>query len=68
MQKIVLFIEPSDCAYEEPEKIGNLFMNRFAINEDASAEILKIFEVGKRTNKGTDNIIVTRNFTSISYV
>ena len=47
MQKIILFIEPSDREYETPVKIGNLFMNRFAIDEDASTEILKIFEFGK---------------------
>ena len=33
-QKIVLFIEPSVWA-STPSKIGNLFMNRFAIDEDA---------------------------------
>ena len=47
MQKIVLFIEPSSKAFQKPTKIGNLFMNRFAIDEDASSEILKIFELEK---------------------
>ena len=42
-QKIVLFIEPADRAYQTPSKIGNLFMNRFAIGEDAKHEILKIY-------------------------
>ena len=41
-QKIVLFIEPAVEAYDKPSKIGNLFMNRFAIEEDAKSEILKI--------------------------
>ena len=27
MQKIVLFIEPSDAVFETPFKIGHLFMN-----------------------------------------
>ena len=44
MQKIILFIDPSDYAFETPVKIGNLFINRFAIDEDASFEILEIFE------------------------
>ena len=44
MQKIVLFIEPTEEAYFTPLKIGNLFMNRFAIEENDSSEILKIFE------------------------
>ena len=73
MQKIVIFIEPTDKAFEKPVKIGNLFMNRFAIDEDASTEILKIFELCKRpaitaagwqklfADKGTDDFIVTRN-------
>ena len=42
-QKIVLFIEPAYHTYEKPSKIGNLFMNRFAIDEDAKNEILKIY-------------------------
>ena len=47
MQKIVLFIEPSDDAFFTPLKIGNLFMNRFAVDEDAASEVLKIFELEK---------------------
>ena len=67
MQKIILFVEPSDNAYETPGNIGNLFMNRFAVDEDASIEILKIFELcNKQANKGTDNF-VARNFTSKRY-
>ena len=66
MQKIVLFIEPSEEACETPLKIGNLFMNRFAVDEDAASEILKIFELEKysrkmsaeeRKQKGMDLII-----------
>ena len=41
-QKIVLFIEPEYEAYIKSSKIGNLFLNRFAIDEDAKNEILKI--------------------------
>ena len=47
MQKIVLFIEPNEDAWMTPKKIGNLFMNRFAIDEDVPSEILGIFELGK---------------------
>ena len=47
MQKIVLFIEPIDELCFTPLKIGNLFMNRFAVDEDAASEILKIFELEK---------------------
>ena len=47
MQKIVLFIEPNGDAFSTPLKIGNLFMNRFAVEEYAAFEILAIFELGK---------------------
>ena len=47
MQKIVLFIEPFDELWMTPLKIGNLFMNRFAVEEDAASEVLKIFELEK---------------------
>ena len=51
MQKIVLFIEPNHDAWMTPLKIGNLFMNRFAVDEDAASEILKIFELEKTSIK-----------------
>ena len=47
MQKIILFVEPNDDAFMTPEKIGNIYMNRFAIEDDDSSEILKILELGK---------------------
>ena len=45
MQQIVLFIEPAENAYQTPSNIGNLFMNRFAVDEDANYEILKILSL-----------------------
>ena len=42
-QKIVMFIARESAQWETPSKIGNLFMNRFAIDEDAKNEILKIY-------------------------
>ena len=44
-QKIVLFIETAEEAWQKPSKIGNLLMNRFAIEEDAKNEILKIYQL-----------------------
>ena len=54
-QKIVLFIEPTEqqymksiqrlLKYSTPSKIGNLFTNRFCIDEDASSEVLKIYHL-----------------------
>ena len=72
MQKIVLFLAlDGKHSFETPVKIGNLLMNRFAIDEDASTEILKIFELCNIpaitaagwpfADKGTDDFIVTRN-------
>ena len=55
MQKIVLFIEPQEFKHSTPFKIGNLFMNRFGIDEDGSNEILKIYYLENRFldyNKG----------------
>ena len=51
MQKIVLFIEPFVDSWCTPSKIGHLFMNRFAANEDAGFEILKVLELGKTSLK-----------------
>ena len=36
MHAIVLFIEPTDEGFTSRLKIGNLLINRFAIDEDAS--------------------------------
>ena len=72
-QKIVLFIEPAENAWENPSKIGNLFMNRFGIDEDAKHEILKIYHLENNlhdfswgslsSEEGLDLI----NYTIISY-
>ena len=51
MQGVVLFIEPSDDAFFTPSKIGHLFMNRFAIDEDAGFEILSVLELEKTSLK-----------------
>ena len=64
MQKIILFIEPNKYAYQKSSKIGNLFMNRFVIDEDESNEILKIVELERKLwqmkyakpNEGLDRI------------
>ena len=61
MQKIVLFIEPSDELWETPLKIGNSFMNRFAVEEDAASEVLKIFELEKTSFEMSDPD--SKNFT-----
>ena len=55
-QKIVIFIEPNDEAFITPFKLGNLFMNRFAIDEAEGYEILKICELEKQLNMKTEEI------------
>ena len=70
MQKLVFFIEP-DTDYKSPSTVGNLYMNRFAIDEDAGHEIVNIYEATFKTHtwrteaekeqKGTDQIIFTVN-------
>ena len=47
MQNIVIFIEPNEDAFIKSEKIANLYMNRFFIDEDACNELLEIIELGK---------------------
>ena len=38
-QNIFLFLEPSTDKWRFPSKIGNLYMNRFTINENDANEI-----------------------------
>ena len=62
MQKVVFFIEPTDKDYGSASTVGNLYMNRFAIDEDAGHEIVNIheatFETFKTHQKGTGQIIL----------
>ena len=64
-QRIVLLVEP-DAGWLTPSKIGKLFMNRFAIDEDASFEILKIVEIDIRniTDLGKGNPLIFRFYWS----
>ena len=58
-QKIVLFIKPASESWHTPSKIADLFMNRFAIDEDAHNEILKIYQLEKLDGircRGLDHI------------
>ena len=51
MQKLVFFIEPTDKGYELSSTVGNLCMNRFAIDEDAGHEIVNIHEATFKTHR-----------------
>ena len=45
MYKNIFFFEPSEKLYETPLKIGNLYLNRFTIDENTAFEILPIYEL-----------------------
>ena len=49
--RIIFFTEPSRDKWRTPLKMGNLYMNRFAIDEDAAFEVLKIFELKDRVHQ-----------------
>ena len=67
-QKIVLFIEPAERPYRNPSKIGNLFMNRFAIDEDAKNEIVKIYQLEYSINPlKTGRLTVEEGLDLINY-
>ena len=51
MHQVIIMIEPNDEKYWTNEKIGNLFMNRFTIDEDAAFEIPKIFQLQKTSEQ-----------------
>ena len=44
-QNIVIFVEPSKEKWRCPFKIGRLYMNRFAIDENDQNEILSVVEL-----------------------
>ena len=44
MQKIILFFEPYEKAFMTSAKLGNIFMNRSAIDENDSSEIVNVLE------------------------
>ena len=46
-QNLVLFIEPPIDPWSSPSKIGNSYINRFAIDEEAAFEIIGIYNLSK---------------------
>ena len=51
MQNIVVFIEPNEDAFITSEKIANIYLNRFMIDEDAGNELFGIKTMGKSACK-----------------
>ena len=63
MQNLIVFMEPSEHAYETPLKGGNMILNRFCIDEDAAFELSGVnsfkkwfydMKDGERVEKGKE--------------
>ena len=50
MHEIILFIELPENAFETPETIGLLYLNRLIIDENAAFEVSKIFYLEKSSS------------------
>ena len=56
MQNVILFLEPSDDAYNVSMKAGNSYFNRFGIDEDAGFELLGVYYLKKSFRKMSDDL------------
>ena len=56
MQNLVLLTKPPKKANEISLKAGNMYLNRFCIDEDASFELSGVYDLEKPSNKLTDKI------------
>ena len=54
MQNVVLFREPNDDTFLTPTKVGDLFFNRFGIDEDAAFEMLGVYQLQESSWKMTN--------------
>ena len=50
---LIIFLEPSEDSYFTPFKIGKRFLNRLAIDENASFEILSVLNLKQSSWKMT---------------
>ena len=44
-QNIILFTEKPENSWDMPSKIGNLFLNSFAIDEDDANEVVGVYDL-----------------------
>ena len=51
MQNLVVFMEPSEDAYNISMKAGNMILNRFSIDEDAAFESSGVIFLKKSSTK-----------------
>ena len=48
MQNLVVFIEPSEDTSNISAKAGNLYLNRFCIDEDAACELSGVYYLNSK--------------------
>ena len=66
MQNVVLLMEPSDLAYDISPKAGNMYLNRFCIDEDAAFESTGVIYLFKYPmNNNTNENILKRNLMNV---
>ena len=51
MQNLVVMMEPSEHAWDNSLKAGNMFLNRFCIDEDAAFELSGVKYLQKSSRK-----------------
>ena len=51
MHQVSLFLEEQEDDWSTPLKIGNLFFNRFAADEDAAFESVGVYHLQKSSDK-----------------
>ena len=56
VQNLVFLMEPTKQKSEISLKAGNMCLNRFCIDEDASFELSGVYDLKKWSNKVTDEI------------
>ena len=55
MQNLVFLMEPSKTTDDTSLKVGNMCLNRFSIDEDASSEISGVYYLKEWSNDFYDN-------------
>ena len=50
MQNLVVFMEPSEDAWSNSLKGGNMILNRFCIDEDAAFELSGVYSLEKTSD------------------
>ena len=54
MQNLVVLMEPSQTVHNIRLKSGNMYLNRFCIDEDAAFELSGVLDLVASTNKAKE--------------